>query len=315
MGSIRLIVAALRRHTVVIRLLVAVGLLAVLVNRINAAGIVSAFGSARPGYLAAAVLFLVPNFALQLLKWRYLLRSAGVPADLGGIAASVFGGYFLGAATPARTGEFGRGVFLPGRPLATAAALTVIDKGYNQVVVVSAGLFALAFYLPDPWSLFAGISSVVPLVAVMAVHTIEPLIRRLAHRLTASDRPDFVLAVLDTISRKTIAGMLLYSLVFFVVYAFQFHLFLCAFTDVSAGVSLRTIPLVYIVDLALPISVGAFGVKEAAAVAILGRAGIPAAPVFAATLVQNAVTFLAPALAGGLITLLYRPGPGRQDRP
>ena len=307
--------AALVRNAVVLRLAVAAGLFTLLFRRIEGTHIIRAFADAETGALALACMLMAPNLALQVLKWRYLLRAAGIPATMASSTVTVLGGMFLGAATPARTGELGRGIFMSGGPVLSIAALTAVDKGYNQVVVLCTGLIGCAAWLGPPWSVMLAVAAVVPAAALLAVHRLEPLIRRLVHRFTRADAPDRVLAVVDTLSQRTIAGMFLYALAFYAVYAVQFFLFLRAFTGLDAATAVRTIPVVYLVDLLLPVSVGAFGVKETAAVELLGSAGVAAAPVFAATLLQNTITFLVPAVAGGVIAMLARPRSPRQDRP
>lgn len=306
---------ALVRNAVILRIAVALGLFTLLLRRIEGTQIIRAFADADPAALILACILMVPNLAIQVLKWRYLLRAAGIHATIASATTSVLGGMFLGAATPARTGELGRGIFMNGRPVLPVAALTAVDKGYNQVVVLSVGIAGCAAWFGPPWSMVLAVAAVFPAAALLAVHRLEPLIRRLVHRFTRTDTPDRILAVVDTLSQRTIAVMFLFGVVFYAVYAAQFFLFLRAFTGIDMATAARTIPVVYLVDLLLPVSVGAFGVKETAAVELLGRAGLEAAPVFAATVLQNAITFLVPALAGGVLTMIGRPRSPRQDRP
>lgn len=299
-----------RRHSTVIRLIVVAVLFTVLFYTVRPGMIISAYRRADMRYLTIAIAFMAPNILLQIFKWHFILRVINPRPSLRRAALSVLGGFFLGAGSPGRTGEFARGVYFRGISFVRLASLTIVDKGFNQMLVVIVGFIALSFIIPWPFSLIPLALDAALLYLLVRLHRLRPVIERILHRFTHSGMVDNALAAFDVLSTKTVIGMVIYSLAFYAVYAGQFYITVLAFTDLPAVVALKTIPVVYLVNFLLPVSIGDFGVKEAAAVHLLGPFGIQSGPVFAATLLNNVLTFFIPSIVGGILTLLYRPERG-----
>ncbi len=300
----------LKRHSTVIRLIVVSVLFTVLFYTVSPGMIIDAYRRADMRFLTIAIAFMAPNILLQIFKWHFVLRVINPRPSLRRAALSVLGGFFLGAGSPGRTGEFARGVYFKGISLVRLASLTIVDKGFNQMLVVIVGFIALSFIVPWPFSLIPLAFDAALLFLLMRLHRLRPVIKRILDRFTHSGMVDNALAAFDALSSETVIGMVIYSLAFYAVYAVQFYITVLAFTDIPAVVALKTIPVVYLVNFLLPISIGDFGVKEAAAVHLLGPFGIQSGPVFAATLLNNVLTFFIPSVVGGILTLLYRPERG-----
>jgi len=297
----------IRRHAAFVRITVVVLLFALLLKNIHPRQIVRAFMQADPACLGTAVLLLVPNMLLQVLKWHFILGTGDSKTRLRDAAVSLVGGFFLGAASPGRTGELARGVFIPAQSGVKIASLTIVDKGFNQAMVVIIGLFSLMLLLPWPLAIVPILLEAVILIVLFNIHRLEPHLERLLHRFTHSERVDNALAAFDALSTRSVTVMLFYSVAFYAVYVAQFYFFILAFSDLSAFVALKTLPVVYLIQLALPISVGDFGVKEMATVKLLSPFGISGEFAFGATLTNNVLTFLVPSIAGGIIFAFFHP--------
>jgi len=282
-------------------------LFVLLFRMVRPGDILAAFHEADPFLLTLAAALMIPNLALQVLKWHFILRVVEPRPPLSATLESVFGGFFLGAASPGRTGEIARGVFFPGHSMLRIASLTLVDKGFNQLTVIVLGLFSLAFLLPWPFSLIPVAADVLIIAAVLGIHRLRPFLEKLLHRFVHSETIDNALAAFDALSPGTVVGMLCYSVAFYSVYVLQFYVMTVAFTDLTVIVAVKTLPVMYLINLVLPVSFGGFGVKETAAVYLLGPFGMSGGAVFGAALLNNVLTFLLPSLAGGVVTALFSP--------
>ena len=118
-----------------VRITFALLLFSVLIYSIRPEEIVLAFKQARPLYLLYAIILMIPNLLLQLLKWRFVMRNLKPRPSIKSSAVSLFGGFFLGATTPGRTGEMARGLLMREYSLIKIASLTIVDKGFSQMMV------------------------------------------------------------------------------------------------------------------------------------------------------------------------------------
>ena len=298
----------IKRHSVLVRLAVVLVLFALLLHNIQPVKIITAFGQAKSSYLIYGLVLMIPNFLLQIFKWDYILRTLSPRPSFRSAAVSVLGGFFLGAVSPARTGEFARGIFMPGQSLVRIASLTVVDKGFNQATVVILGLFSLGLLLPWPLSITPFLVGVFVIGVLYNLYRLKPGLESFLHRFTHSERVDNALAAFDALSPNTVAGMICFSIVFYLIYAAQFYLMLLAFVHVPLITALKTLPVVYLINLILPVSFGHFGVKEIATVKLLTPFGISGVFVFSATLTNNVITFLLPGIVTGIMVAFYRHG-------
>jgi len=305
--TVKKIIYFIRRHPMKIRLALVCVLFSILFFNVHPLEILEAFSQARPIYLVYALVLLVPNLGIQFLKWHYLIRGLKPKPSFKISVLSVVGGFFLGASTPGRTGELARGLLIPGHSKIKVASLTMVDKGFNLIMVYMAGLVALSLLLPGLLALIPVAACCVFSMVLANIHRTKPPLERLFHRFTKSERVDNLLAAFDTLSSDTVTVMIAYSIVFYLVYTFQYFILIRCFTDISLATAIKTIPLVFVINTSLPIAIGDFGVKEMAAVHILGAVGITGGQAFSATLIQNVMVFLLPSFAGGIVFTLYRP--------
>ena len=239
---------------------------------------------------AGAALVLLPlGLWLQWWKWRLLLRTAAPEVSDGAALRSLLAGFGLGLVTPGRLGEIGRGLVLPGRRMA-ATQLTLFDRLASAGVTLLCGAICAAVVIPGVrggWLLLAAVG------AVGVAGGAWFLVRRLRSRRR-------LLAALNAVPLRAwianIAAAAAFNLVFYV----QFQLLLLAAAPLPSSV-IWSVPVVFALKTLLPISFLDLGVRESAAVAVLGLAGVQAAVALQASLLLCAVNVVVPGLLGLIV--------------
>ncbi len=299
--------AIIKRHPWKARLSVVIILFSIIIYSIHPAEIMAAFKHARPRYLLYAAVLMIPNLLIQLFKWKFLLKNLNPKPSLKTTAISLFGGFFLGASTPGRTGELARGFLIPGHSKIKIASLTFVDKGFNQLMILIFGLCALGIVIPWPFSIIPFVIEILIIGIMLNIHRSKPYLEKFFHRFTESERVDNALAAFDALSGRVALVMLMYSIVFYATFTLQFYCMIRCFSDFSLVNAMRTIPIIYVLNTMFPVGIGDFGVKEMAAVHVLGPFGIAGGPAFSATLTQNVLTFLVPSFVGGIVFIFSHP--------
>lgn len=277
--------------------------------------IFAAFLHARPQYLILAILLLIPNMVLQVFRWNFIIGTVDPKPPLVSVIRSLFGGFFLGAVSPARSGEFARGFLVPGHSRMKIASLTLLEKGLNQTMIYFFGLIALFFLVPSSFKVIPILAECLVLVILFNIHRLRPHLEKFVLRFTAENIVKNSLAAFDALTVGKTGIMLLLSLLFYIIYSIQYYcLFLC-FTDLSLQVACKTIPVIYLVNVLLPISIGDLGVKEMTSIKLLAPFGIAAGAAFSASLTQNMLTFIIPGFLGGIMIATVYLQPHREALP
>jgi len=313
-----------------VRIGLVVILFSVLIYSIHPAEIILAFKQARPLYLLYAAVLMVPNLLLQLFKWRFVMRNLNPRPSIKTTAVSLFGGFFLGATTPGRTGEIARGLLIHDHSKLTIASLTVVDKGFSQLMIYLFGLTTLGFILPWPLPAVIFLIEGIIIVILFKIHRLRPALEKFFHfilrsnttengKFTYSQRVDNALAAFDALSVRTVLGMVVYSILFYLTFTFQLYCLILCYTDISFFTAVQTIPLIFFFNSMFPIAIGDLGIKEFFAVHVLGVFGIAGGPAFSASLTQNVLAFLIPSLIGGIVFAFSHPrrsqeAPASDDR-
>ena len=268
------------------RIAAAIGLLAVLIVLTTsprellrtAAGLDLRFAGAALALLPAALL-------IQWWKWRVLLRTSAPEISDAAVLHSLLAGFGLGLVTPGRLGEIGRGLVLPGRRMA-ATRLALCDRLLSASVTLLSGALCAAAVIPGAGGWLLGAAAGAGGTAGCGWF----LIRRLRRR---PGWPELPRQVPLRAWGANLAGALTFNLVFFL----QFHLLLLAAGPLPPAV-VWSVPVVFALKTLLPISFLDLGVRESAAVAVLGPAGVDAAAALNASLLLCAVNVVIPGLPG-----------------
>jgi glycosyltransferase 2 family protein len=294
-----------------IRVSITIGLFAVLLSRLDGGRIADILSHGSPILFAAAVVALAATNFVVALRWRLVLAGRS-QIERSALLKILFTGWFFNQVLP--TGIGGDAVRawrckLSGMNLATATTSILIDRasGYIVLVVIYAtGLPALLAMLRDPRQqhllvlvLVLG-AAVCGLAALFLSDRLPQVLRRL--------RPVAPLANLSIEARRVLLEPRRAAPIFgltmiatgLTVLAVQL-VGRSVNIDLTFGQWLLIVPPVTLFQL-LPLSLGGWGVREAAVVVILAAFGIPGETALAASLCVGLAQIVV-GLPGGLIWL------------
>lgn len=280
----------------ILRVIGAPLLLLIVLLRVDLREITAAFSHIKPVPFAGAAFLVTVNFAMQIIKWRYLLTSSA-RVTRGEIIRSVIGGYAFVLAIPGRMGEFSRALFIRRESKLKVMGLVAIDKlsGFSIIVLMSglsvSLLYPKLYYVP-----FIGVFCLF-ILAASEPRFLMTRALKLARLLPLKDKVFLFLEGIQTLGSRRIAMLLVISLFYFLVYSTQFYLLLLAFEQVKFRVMAICFPLLMLVN-SLPITVGGLGVREGAAVLFFSRFGVQEPSALGAALLLFIINILVPGLCG-----------------
>ena len=250
-----------RRLRAILAALVSVGLLAAVAVRVDLSGALALARQVRPGPLLLAVLLGPLQIGLSAVRWRMVAGRLDAPIPrcraveeyaLGTLLNMVLPGGVVGDAV--RTWRAHRRLAVPG---AVAIQATLIERGLGQGVLVLIALAALLTWPSDLSRPAGALPLVLLVVAVMAGLAVSP--------------GDLGTKIRRVLRRDALAHLLLSGAI---VGSYLAGFALCALAlDADPVVALRTVFPLLLLIMAVPISVGGLGVREAGAVALLPRLG------------------------------------------
>lgn len=280
-----------------VRYALTVILLGLIVLKVEPSRLSSAAASARPAYLALALVLTVPFLCLKALRWRAMLDNASVHTTLGEAFLSLMGGMGLALLTPARLGELVRAAYIRDPQKVRIGGLVMIDKGFD--VLVLAGLsVAGAWAILGPG--IGGLLAVATILGLIAVYNPRPLHRALATVLPSHSFVHRLLGSIDALTPGPTTVYLLLTLASFAIVLLQFGLVLLSWRAWSFQVVLFTFPLVILTNI-LPVTIGGLGVREGVAVVLLAHFGVPAAEAALAAFLMFAINTALPGVVGGIL--------------
>ena len=293
-----------------VRIAFSAALLGVLFWRFGTRDVFEPMLRAKPGLFAAAFAIYCLSQLLSAARWMWLSRGVGFDLDFRRAAKLYFVGMFFGIVVPSTLGSDAyRALHLGRRPPGRAFALSTVifDRLVGLVALVLVAIAAIRFGPSDPLpaKLVAGVNLIG--VALVAGWFAAPLAVRLlpdGHRLRR-----FVEADLDPYFRdpRLLATALGTSiLVHLLQVASQDLLVDSIHLGVPYGFVAIYHPLVSLAA-AIPVTVGGFGLREAAYALLLPYAGIKPDDAVALGLLWWAIGALG-GLLGGIVYVL-RPEP------
>lgn len=303
----------------ILPLVAGVGLLVAVVAMLDRGQVLDRLGRADPVVFALAVLSVQPQIVLSALRWQFVSGRLGqmLPARraigeyyLASLLNQVLPGGVAGDAVrvvrAARDGEDDRWT---GR----AGQAVVLDRLSGQLVLFSAaglGLLAAPFVFgvapPGGAGLFVLLGAAAGLVLVGWV-----VLRVLGDRAARFRRAFGPVLAEVFVRRGAWAVQAALSLAVVLSYLATFALAAIAVgAPLGLAGTLLLVPLV-LLSMLLPVSVGGWGLREAAAAAILPIAGITAGGAFAASVVYGVVSLVG-ALPGLLVLARHAIGGRRR---
>jgi len=303
---------------VVVKILIATGILYYLIAYIDYQEIIGALSTANVYLIAAAFLLSFINIYLQYLKWKLTCGSLMSEHNNSKILTSIFYGLSAGAITPARIGEyFGRAIAFKNKPLLLVTAATLVDKFFPLVIVTFLGSIAsIAFiYVNYDVSLYIVLSLFVVVFSLFYILTFIIRSERfwdnvVFARLRKSNRFTKLLSHVESLGnldRKYTGKMTVISLLFYFCFLVQYALLVTAFSHNSDFlIYLWAGNLIIFIKTAIPqISFGELGIREGASVFFLTSFGELSSVAFNAAFFLFFINIMLPALVG-LFLLLRR---------
>lgn len=297
---------------VIIKAMVAVGILLFILNTVNPIKIYFAFKKANILMILIACALSMLNIYLQYLKWKLVCNSLLKENDKKKIIRSLFYGFSGGVFTPARIGEyFGRAASFAEQPLLQVTSAAVIDKLFTLTVILIIGSVSFLFYL----NLSSGLIGLL-ILSIILIYLIKKtgsnafdknilLTKLLKFKKisTLYKRLSFI----QNINYKFRVNMVFLSALFYACFIFQFAILASAFTNhyhflnyIWAG------NLVMFTKSIIPaISFGELGIREGASVYFMKQVGETAAAGFNTSIFLFLINVLLPALVG-LILIIKR---------
>jgi uncharacterized membrane protein YbhN (UPF0104 family) len=288
----------------ILRIAVTAGLLAYLAQHVDRAEIWRTLAGVRIGWLALAIGLYIAGQLLSAFKWALLGRSVGLDGTFGEYARFYFVGMFfnlLGISTLG--GDVVRALYLGrGRRPALALNSVLFDRVSGLAVLTGLGATMLvafpAYRFPAPLTaaMIGG-----GLTLAVGWWTCPRLVRLLPEGAWVRRQVEVELAPFWR-DRRLLARVAAVSLAFHLSQAgVQWLLARAVGTPIPLAYCLVFHPILS-VAMALPVSVGGFGVREAAYVRVLRPIGIAAPIAVGIALLWWTVTVVA-ALAGGAVFL------------
>ncbi|HZT96106.1 MAG TPA: lysylphosphatidylglycerol synthase transmembrane domain-containing protein [Chloroflexota bacterium] len=283
-----------------VRILLTIALVAVVIWRSEPQRLLAdapRFGIAT---LAVGLLLTVPFLYLKSLRWMYMLRYAGIEVGFREASLSLLGGMGLALLTPARLGEVARVVYLRDPRKLRLSALVMLDKLFDVLVLVLLSIAGAWRIIGWPVGAVFALIGLTGLVAVLFPRTLHRLFVPVEGRFPWNGRTREIVASLESLS---FAASLLYlslTVVAFAVVMLQFGIIIHGSAHVNPGVGLLTFPLVILTNV-IPLTIAGVGIREGAAVLLLGQFHVAAA---IAAISAFAMFFLNTALPGIVGALL-----------
>jgi uncharacterized membrane protein YbhN (UPF0104 family) len=305
------------RIAVVGKAILAGGLLTLLVHFVDGRELVAVLLRANPLLVLAALLLWPVNFALEARNWHDLARRVQTDVGKREAAGSVLAGYALGFFTPGRLGELaGRSFYLAHDDKWSLTALVMAERLVKSCVAVGLGIVPVAAFIylarPQPSGLFITALIIAMLgTTLMLWICISPARAWIALRQAIPwsalhDRA----SVLGSLDGALMGTLLAREAVRWMVYCSQLALLFGALApSAEAGVILLGSMVVFFAMFVVPVAtIMDLGVREGAAVLVMGTMGLDQAAALGAALLLFAINLVLPTLAGTPLVLRLNKG-------
>jgi uncharacterized membrane protein YbhN (UPF0104 family) len=247
--------------------------------------------------LSVALVLLVPNLAVQILKWRFMLEWTGTSISFAMASRSILAGYPLGFVTPGRLGEIGRAFWITGIPRRQTLKLALMDKLSNMGITLLAGALSSLWFVSGNLTGQVALSGASALLALLVITgAVYNRVRQKVETLSGA----------SSLRRSQIAVVYLFSFFFYVVFTLQFVLLVHAFESGLYVPSACAAGAVFFTKTLLPVSLSDLGIREGAAVFFFGRIGISPGASINAAFCLFLINVCLPTLAG--IVILIKSG-------
>jgi len=289
------------------RLFVGLLLITVLLYRFDAEDILQNIGSAKPSYLALAILTYALTFLVLTLRWRMILSAVGEKLPFFEAYQAFAGGVLLSDFTPARVGDLSRPLMVRDRVDLKRGVLSVVIDRYADILTI--GLLGTSGLLlfSELFSLRLFFAILLFLAAVLSASLFwlkRPFlmkgVKRLGwERLTqAAHSLDEAACLLDRPSGLMVRSVLL------TIFAWTLHALRLVLITKSVGYDVPLYILFFLQPLVsalalIPITISGLGLVEGGIAALLFQFDVPLAAGLSIALLDRVLTTAFHLLVGG----------------
>lgn len=309
-------------------LIITVAALIILFRRIDAAAFVAAISSMQPGWFLLAVGFYGAAFLFAAWRWHLALRVTGCAVHSSASARLYcIGHYFFIILFGGVAGDIAKSSLYArwyGRPFPEVFAASPLDRalGLAGLIVFGVGAFAFAaandslahidglkLQLPGRWALIGGALALVGLILLIVVRPRGegPGARMLRAMRSGARR----MAQHPKIALKGLACGVIVQIALSSVFALNLRAIVQ--TPLPWLQLLWTFPVISMLS-SLPVTVAGLGVREGAAILLLGLYGVPASDAVAASFLSLATSLVWAAVGGYLLWREQSLRPRHADR-
>ncbi len=300
-----------------IKLLVGIALLFFIYQNVyRGQQILEVFSGANWLYTAVCLLLLLPNFFIQFLRWRYLLKIAFPDVKDAMVLKSLLFGTTLGFITPGNLGELARALYFKNHDRWVIAGLNVIDKFSGIIVFLTFGLLSFNYILlaKFTWRPYIGYPVLVLdtlFIILLWIITLHPAwfqrIKRVVNEKSyVAQKLIRIISALDNLKRRDINIVLGLSTAWFFIIILQYQAAILVFQKVPFYQTLIAISATLFTKVILPVSIGDLGIREGASVYYYSLFGIPRPAAFNGAFLIFLINFLIPALTGSYFVFRLR---------
>lgn len=296
-----------------VRIFVSAAIVALIIYNADTESLWQRLQAATPALLAAAALTILGQSLATAWRWTIVLGALGVGIRLAGAARIVLTAFFLGQALPAMLGSDAVRIWLANRDGVTvgvAARSVILDRISGLLgLVILLGLSAplllnIVESGPARAALLGGSGLVVAGVVVLVVlGRVLPALR--GHKILefftmlsrgAAEIFSSARLGLSVVTISALGHALLGVGLFFIAQSMEIEISLAACIALMPAITLATM---------LPVSLGGWGLREAATAVMLGFVGVSFEAAVAMSILFGGLNLVA-AIPGGVIWLIGR---------
>lgn len=294
-----------------LKILIAGAVVFFIIRQSDFHSISAAFLQADSRFVSIALLLLTANIGLQVCKWHYLVSQLNPGIRWSESWSSFLGGLAIGFITPGRVGDLSRALLIKDTSRTRLMGLAVIDRGFNYMILVFAGLGGwLYLAIVDPSPVRATISVLASLLvsyAGIALYfwmrpiQLKRMLNRVVSRIPGIPFRNKVIVLVssfDIMRRSSARNLLLMAFLFQLVVFSQLVLLVMAFHSVDAAGSYAAASSALFAKSLLPVSFADIGIREGAIIYFFGKLGVEGAEAFNASILLFVFNLVIPGLVG-----------------
>jgi glycosyltransferase 2 family protein len=252
--------------------------------------------------LAAMPLFI----ALKAYKWHCLARTCASVTYFDSLGSYLVGNS-LSLFTPSKTGELARALYLPSGSKEAILGLTVVDKVFDLLGLLSLTSLGLLLVSGPLAALPFAIAAAALIAMLLNLRFLGRFVA--GHPWLSRVKPLVSLCNGVAVNTRIVGISLGLTLITFFVVLAQCYCLVLAFGPVSPIAILFTFPLAMLTNI-LPLTISGLGIREGTAVLLLGTFGVPGAAAFNAAFLLFFINTFVPGPAGALVMLGKHAKPG-----